>query len=514
MAKSQLRIGVVLSYVDMAVGSLVPMFYTPIMLELLGQSEYGLYKLAGSVTSYLGLISFGIGSAVTRYMTKYRAEGDKQGEQGVMALFNIFFRIIASVALVAGIGIVFSINLIYGNSLTEPRQLDEMRILVAILSLTTAFNFLCVPYNAAVTSHERYLFVQVINILLTIGIPVANLIVLFLGFKSIGMAASSFFVTLLVRFIYWLYVKKSIKLRPDYKHMPKHLIKEILTFSFWVFVAQMVTQLYNSTDTMIIGAIPMLATIGVAIYNIGMTFTSMMLSFSVGLLNVLTPRINMMVFAGSDNTELTDMMIRVGRLQCYIVSIVCSGFIVFGPEFLHLWAGEGYEEAYWVAIATMIPACVPLIQNVAMNVIVAQNKHRFRSLTLLFIAVINVVGTILLVKPLGIVGAALVTGGATVLGQGFIMNWYYWKKIGLEIPRFWKETGKMFIIPTIMCVITLLIKQFITLDTWMWLLLAIAIYTIVFAITNGFIVMNDYEKDICIGPIRKIMNKFKKQGAK
>lgn len=514
MAKSQLRIGVVLSYVDMAVGSLIPMFYTPIMLELLGQSEYGLFKLAGSVTSYLGLISFGIGSAVTRYMTKYRAEGDMQGEQGVMALFNIFFRIIASIALVAGIGIVFSINLIYGNSLTEPGQLDEMRILVAILSLTTAFNFLCVPYNAAVTSHERYLFVQVINILLTIGVPVANLIVLFMGFKSIGMALSSFTITLLVRFIYWLYVKKSIKLRPDYKHMPKHLIKEILTFSFWVFVAQMVTQLYNSTDTMIIGAIPMLATIGVAIYNIGMTFTSMMLSFSVGLLNVLTPRINMMVFGGSDNTELTNMMIRVGRLQCYIVSIVCSGFIVFGSEFIHLWAGEGYEDAYWVALATMIPACIPLVQNVAMNVIVAQNRHRFRSLTLLFIAIINVIGTLLAVNPFGIIGAAVVSGLAGVLGQGFILNWYYWKKIGLQIPRFWKDVGKLFIFPAVLAGIFLFIKQFVSFDNWPWLFAGIIIYSVIFILFNWFIVMNEYEKDILREPLRKLKYKLTKQGAK
>ena len=65
-----------------------------------------------------------------------------------------------------------------------------------------------------------------------------------------------------------------------------------------------------------------------------------------------------------------------------------------------------------------------------------------------------------------------------------------------------------------MCIVTLLIKQFIALDTWMWLLLAIIIYTIVFVIVNWLFVMNDYEKDIFRGPIRKIVNKFKKQGAK
>ena len=111
MAKSQVRTGAVLSYINMAIGSLVPMFYTPVMLDLLGQSEYGLYKLATSVTSYLGLISFGIGSAVVRYLTKYRAEGNKEGEEGVFALFNVIFMVISAIALVAGIVISFCLNL-------------------------------------------------------------------------------------------------------------------------------------------------------------------------------------------------------------------------------------------------------------------------------------------------------------------------------------------------------------------------------------------------------------------
>ena len=80
-----------MSYINMALGSLVPMFYTPVMLSLLGQNEYGLYKLASTVTSYLGLISFGIGSAVVRYLVKFRAEGDKDGEERMFGLFNIIF---------------------------------------------------------------------------------------------------------------------------------------------------------------------------------------------------------------------------------------------------------------------------------------------------------------------------------------------------------------------------------------------------------------------------------------
>lgn len=508
--KSQLRLGVVLSYINMAIGTLIPMFYTPIMLDLLGQSEYGLYKLSGSVTSYLGLISFGIGSAVVRYFTKYRTEGDKEGEERIFGLFNLIFAIISSIALIVGIVVSFFLPVIYGNSITDEGQMWELRILVILLSGATALSFLCSSYNAVVTSHERFVFLQVINIITTIIMPIVNIVVLYFGLKSIGMVASSLAISIIIQLCYITYVRKTIDLHPRYKNMPFYLVKEILVFSFWIFVANVVSQLYNSTDTLIIGAIPALTTIGVAVYNIGLTFNTMMQSFSVGILSVLTPKVNGMVFSGKSNTELTDLMIRVGRLQGYIVSLVCTGFIAFGRQFIVLWAGEGYEEAYWVAIVTMIPACIPLIQNVALNVIIAQNKHRFRSLVFLLIACINVAGTILCVNNLGIIGAAVVTGVANILGTGIIMNWYYWKKIGLEIPRFWKSVGHLYIIPAIMCIASIIIFRFISLDNWIIILTYIAIYTLVFILLNWFIVMNDYEKDIVRGPIRKIKNKLKK----
>ena len=87
MAKSQLKIGAVLTYVNMAIGSLIPMFYTPIMLDMLGQSDYGLYKLASTVTSYLSLLSFGIGSAIMRYLIMYREQEGEEGEAKILGLF-------------------------------------------------------------------------------------------------------------------------------------------------------------------------------------------------------------------------------------------------------------------------------------------------------------------------------------------------------------------------------------------------------------------------------------------
>lgn len=509
MMKSQVRIGAVLSYINMAIGSLIPMVYTPIMLSLLGQDEYGLYKLSNSVTSYLSLISFGIGSAVVRYFTKYIAEGDKDGEEGIFGLFNVIFMVISGITMVVGVIISLNVGLVYSDSLSAA-QLAEMQILIVVLSLNTAISFLCSPQNAVVTSHERYLFLQIINILTTIAAPVANLIALFLGFKSIGLAVSSLVLTIIVRIVYIIYVRKTLNIKPRYKNMPTNLLKEILVFSFWIFVSNVVSQLYNSTDTIIIGAVPALATVGVAVYNIGITFNNMLYNFSVGITSVLSPKVNKLVFSNTNNRDLTDLLIRVGRIQCYIVTIVCMGFITFGRQFIQLWAGDNYQEAYFVAIFTMIPASVPLMQGVALSIVIAKNKHRFRSLVYLGIAVANVIGTILLVNTWGIVGAAFMTGLSNILGQGIVMNWYYWKKIGLEIPRFWKSVSNIFIVPATLMVIFMFLTPVFKFDTWLTFLAGVIVFTVLFVIISWLFIMTDYEKDIVRGPLNKIIKKFKR----
>jgi O-antigen/teichoic acid export membrane protein len=68
---NQLKAGAALSYILMGLGYVISIAYTPIMLRLLGQSEYGLYNLVSSVVSYLGLLSFGFGSVYMRHYLRY-----------------------------------------------------------------------------------------------------------------------------------------------------------------------------------------------------------------------------------------------------------------------------------------------------------------------------------------------------------------------------------------------------------------------------------------------------------
>lgn len=77
MAVSQLKAGAFLNYVVILLNLAVGLLYTPYMLRMMGQSEYGLYSLVASVISYLTVLDLGMGNATIRYTAKFRAEGKK-----------------------------------------------------------------------------------------------------------------------------------------------------------------------------------------------------------------------------------------------------------------------------------------------------------------------------------------------------------------------------------------------------------------------------------------------------
>lgn len=505
--KSQLRIGIILSYINMLVGNLIPLLYTPIMLQLLGKNEYGLYKLSSNVTSYLTLISLGIGSAVVRYLIDAKLHDGEEGERKVFGLFMIIFQVIAIVSFIAGIWLTFNIQIWYGDSL-DSGQLSRMRILIFLMVCNTALNFSLSPYISIVNAHEKFIFLQSMNIISTCLAPIINLIMLFLGYASIGMAASSLALGILVNFLYLIYVRRNMKIRPIYKDISFPLLKNILKFSFWIFVANVVSQLFNATDTAMIGAIPKLATEGVAVYNIGATFNSIMFSLTTGITSVMAPKINNMVLSGKSGRELTDLSIKVGRIQCYIMMLVITGFIVFGKPFIYYYAGKGYDESYWVAILMMIPNMIPLAQTVCLNVVVAQNKHQFRSIVYLMIAIVNVIGTWFLMQVMGVVGAALMTGIALILGQGFAMNWFYKVKSGLDIERFWIEVGKTYIIPIIMCIVFCMVSKYIDFYNLKLFFVGVIVYTGIYSLLLWKLTLNEYEKNLFLKPLIKVYRKF------
>lgn len=504
---NQLRSGVILSYLNLGISSLIPFFYTPVMLRMLGQEEYGLYSLANSVISYLTLLSFGFGSTIIRYISKYRVENNKTAVEKTFGFFLSVYIFLGLLVMAAGLILANNTEFIFHRGLSIG-EINTLHTLILIMSFNTMISFPISVFSSIIVSYERYVFRKLVDMISTIAAPIFNLIALYLGFASVGMALTSTILQFLMLPINVFYCLKVLRITPKLSKISPSLVKEMLGFSFYVFIGTIVDLLFWSTDKVILGMLA--SSTAVAIYNVGGTFNNMVINLSTSISGVLTPKITGMVTNNVSSNQLTELFIRVGRLQYLIVALIVSGFTVFGQAFIRLWAGNNYTDSYWIAILTMFPLCIPLIQNTGLSIVVAQNKHKFRSLTYLVIAILNVISTYLIVPYLGGIGAALCSGATYIIGQGFIMNIYYYKKTGIDIPVFWKNIGKMSIVPGIMFVVGLLLKLNSKLNNWFSFFTGVVIFTLVYSFAMYTFCMNEYERNLIIKPLLVIKNKVRK----
>ena len=495
---NELKVGSIITYINLIISTIIPLLYTPIMLRILGQEEYGLYSLSNSVISYLTLLNFGFGTAIIRFISKFRIEGDHDKIEGVTGLILSIYGIIAIIVCIVGFLLTKGTGLFFGTGLTV-NEIQRLKVLMVIMTVSTAISFPVSVLSSVSVAYEKYIFRKMVDMITTIATPILNLIVLFLGYASIGLAMIGLGIQLIYGIIFIWYCKQKLNVVPRFKDMPFYMVKEILGFSIYVFASSIIDMLYWATDKVLIGAV--LGTVAVAVYNIGGTFTSMLQNMSSAISGVFGTRVNMMVFGNQPMEKLSELLIRIGRLQYYIVSLILSGYIVFGQIFIDVWAGKDYSQAYIIGLLTMVPLAVPLIQSIAFSVISAQNKLKFRTIVY---AVLNVIVTILAMPKFGIIGAAACTAVAFIVGNGILMNWYYWKVIKLDIIGFWKNIIRISIAPVIMVVVGTVALQVITVkNLWMVLILGV-MYVVLFGIASWILEMNDYEKSLVTGMFHKI----------
>ena len=212
---NELRAGALLSYVNIAITTIIPLLYTPIMLKMLGQSEYGLYSLSNSIISYLSILNFGMGSAVVRYITVASAEENKDKVERTMGLFLKIYGALALLVLIVGGIITIFVDSLFAKGLSV-EEINKLRILMIIMSVSTAISFPLSVYSSVLISYEKYIFRRILDITSTVMLPILNLVVLFMGEGSIGMAAVGVVIQIIYGYVYIYYCKRKIGVKAKY----------------------------------------------------------------------------------------------------------------------------------------------------------------------------------------------------------------------------------------------------------------------------------------------------------
>lgn len=491
----------------MGLGYLVSIIYTPIMIRLLGQSEYGLYNLVASVVAYLGVLNFGFGSAYMRYYSKYKTKDDKESIAKLNGMFLIIFSIIGLIAVIAGIILVLNTELLLGAELTDI-ELSRAKILMIILVINLAVSFPNSVFTSHIIANEKFIFQKIVQMIKIVMNPFVVLPVLLSGYGSVGMVIVTTVLNVSIEIMNAIFCISRLKMRFSFKKFDLKLMREMTVFSSFIFINLIIDQINWNVDKFILGRF--YGTVSVAVYGLASQLNTYYLSISTAISGVFIPRVHRLIASTEYNENLTELFTRIGRVQFIILSLISTEMIFLGRPFINMWAGNNYDDSYPIVLLLIIPVTVPLIQNIGIEIQRAKNMHQFRSWVYFFIALANIGITIPLAKVYSGVGAAIGTALAIIVGNGFLMNWYYHARVGLDIKFFWKQI--LGFIPALIAPLAFGILINIVFNQYLYdikyFLLCGVIYIVIFGISMWCVGMNQYEKNLIGRPIFRMFKKF------
>ncbi len=503
---SELKAGVVINYVSIAISLSTSFFLTPFVIAKLGMEEYGLFMLSGSVISWLALSDMGLGATVRKYVTAFRARHEENEQKLFLGQATMLFSVIAILTLLAGLVCFFFLDAFFPNLTPDQYSTLQVLYLLTLGNLIVAFPLR--PLTCLPGCYLKYVVPGIISLCSSLLGTALTILLLLCGFKAIGLSVLSVSLGVLGMVAGLVYTIGVLGVRLRFTRPNWALYREMFRFSFWVLLNQIMDMFYWRAGTPIVARLQGAA--AVSLFTLGTSFASYFMTASTAISGVMGTKIMQMVAAEADGESLTDVMIRAGRAQFVVLFIIMAGFSAIGHAFLTLWVGKslgsGVTTVWLGALCVLVPLFVPLTQNVGISLLQAMNIHKGRAIILFYSSLVCVVCGYIMTSFWGALGMFIGTGVSLAFGQCIMINVYYQRRAGLNIPRFFRETY----LPALLPGLGLLalgggIAWLWPIANWTDFLLAAGVYGSVCALVLFFFYLRREEREMFIGPLRRFL---------
>jgi len=500
------NIGLIVSYLLLLADCVVGIFYTPLLLNALGSTQYGLYDLVNSVANYIAVVDIGLGATVTRYIIKYKTSGEKEKEQSSIKTALSSYLLLAGIAMT--IGIILSLLLpqfLGGKEIGTSYQ--EAETLMLVMSLNIAMSLFLHAFSGIALAYSYYSTEKVLKLCrLFIRLTLVVLIVNKTG-TALSLAIIDVLLTILMLFAYLVFFRwGKIKLLKGKFDFP--LLKSMLIFTVAILFQSLINQINTSSGKIIIGWKESSTNV-ITTFSIITQLYLLYCNMSTVIQNIYYPSISEAVFSGENKKQITRRIIEPSRMQLLILQIIVIGFMFMGRDFVTLWVGsqDGIqsEKIWFLSLVLMISALLHLSQNTITCILKAKNILKARTVILGIGALCNIIISIMLIFITDSVFAVVIGLVVNnVLFNSIIMNIYYSKKEIVDVKLYFADTfSKQLLAILITAGIGIVINILLPITSWMALILKCAIILIGYIGCEMLLGLNKGEKE----KIKSIINK-------
>ncbi len=428
--------GSILSFITLFLETFTALLFTPFLIRTLGDAEYGVYTSVVAIASYLALLDLGVGNSVVRFMAKYRADNDEEGQRKFLGATLIYYLAIAAVAAICGGVLVVLFPKIWATGFTT----EEIKLAQTLLSLTVANIVVTLATSGfanTILAYESYGVARGSGIIVSLLKVSIGYVLLLLGFKSIAIVSLYTALSIVSRVFMTWYVLRKLKLFPQLKGLDFSQVKEIIAYSGIILLQMIATQVNSMADQVLIGALVPASSVILGVYGVASQVNQYFQSFGGAINSNLMPSVVRLVEQGGTSEDLQKEMTRTGRLNFMFVGAIWCVFAVFGKQFVFLWSGAGHDDVYLLALMLMLPQVFILTQSVGTQILWAKNKHKFQAILKFIVVMLNVALTVALIKWNPLYGAVIGTFVSLMLGDVAVMQIVFKKDIGISLKGYY-----------------------------------------------------------------------------
>lgn len=320
-------------YVRMLVLMLVGLYTSRVVLEALGETDYGVYNVVGGVVAMFTIISGALNSAVSRFITFEMGKGAGAQLNKVYSTAVTIQMILAAIVVILAepIGLWF-IN----NEMTiDPARIPAARGVLHLSLFAFVVNLMSVPQMASITAHERmsaYAYIGILDALLRLG--TALLIVHSSGDRLVQYAALMALTVILVRIAYGLYCKfnfEECRYRPVFD---KALIREMFAFAGWNFVGVTSGVLRDQGGNILVNLFSGPAVN--AARGVAVQLNGAVQSFVTNFMTAVNPQITKS-YASGEHSYMFSLVRKSSRMSFYLLMMLVIPLVLNTDVILGLW---------------------------------------------------------------------------------------------------------------------------------------------------------------------------------
>ncbi|NQV24575.1 MAG: polysaccharide biosynthesis protein [Rhodopirellula sp.] len=408
--KYKLKINLMACWGNHLVGILIGLFLMPYVLTTVGDEQYGLWLFICSFAGYSGLLNLGFGDTVSRFVAHHHAKNEiTRINQVVSVVGAIYLAMTIFIIGLAGLLAWLAPSLYdWGDA-----SITEIRWVIVLLGANVAIGMLGSVFGGVIIGLQRIDIERGFQTLS--GLARLGMTVLLLQTEyALVTLAVIFLLTTLIENVGYLTVvfRQMPNLRIGRRFLNRETFHECFGFSMFALLENLAGKLIDATDTIVIGI--MLGTRYIIPYFVAhrlMTFIVQPLQLIGG---ILMPR--GAELGANDHDNSLRVLVQKGLGISFLLT---GGFFIgawfFGGIVLETWVGRSYEHSHSILLILLGAQVIATPLHVLRGVLFGMGHIKVPAILYAIEAVANLVLTLILLKPLGLIGVALGTAIPVIL---------------------------------------------------------------------------------------------------